>query len=165
MLDITILQSTDITEHSTRFDFVELLSRAIKNFEQRATDANITFNTDIPPHSIWLLANEDAIYQVIYNLIDNAVKFSITESSIDITVISKNDKLIFSIRNYGTEIPEDELKSVFDRFHKTDKSRSQDKSGLGLGLYIVKTIIQQHKGKISADSGNGCTSFSFTLPL
>ncbi len=165
MLDITILQSTDITEHSTRFDFVELLSRAIKNFEQRVADAAITFNIDIPPHSILVLANEDSIYQVIYNLIDNAVKFSAAESSIDISIICKNDKLLFSIKNYGAEIPEDELKSVFDRFHKTDKSRSRDRSGLGLGLYIAKTIIQQHKGKISADSGEGYTSFTFTLPL
>ena len=165
MLDITVLQGTDITEQSTRFDFVELLMRALKNFEQRAADTSITFNTDIPPHGIQLLANEDAIYQVVYNLIDNAVKFSVTESSIDISVISKNDKLIFSIKNYGAEIPKDELKSVFDRFHKTDKSRSRDKSGLGLGLYIAKTIIQQHKGKISADSEKGCTTFSFILPL
>ena len=165
MLDITILQSTDITEHSSQFDFVELLNRALKNFEQRASDANITFKSDIPPHGIQLLANEDSIYQVLYNLIDNAIKFSPQETSIDISVCSKNDKLVFSIKNYGAEISKDELKSVFDRFHKSDKSRSLDKSGLGLGLYIAKMIIQQHKGKITANSADGSTTFSFVLPL
>ena len=105
MLDITVLQSSDITEYSTRFDFIELLMRALGNFEQRALDSQITFTTDIPPYGVQILANEDAIYQVIYNLIDNAIKFSVADSSIYISVISKNSKLIFSITNYGIEIP------------------------------------------------------------
>lgn len=163
MLDITVLQGTDITEQSTHFDFCELLRRAVLSFEQRITDNSITVNVDIPAYPVNILANEDAIYQVVYNLIDNAVKFSFPESNIDIKASDHSGKLTFSIKNYGTEIPEDQLKVVFDRFHKTDKSRSKDKGGLGLGLYIAKTIIDQHHGKISAVSRDGYTEFSFTI--
>ena len=109
--------------------------------------------------------NEGAVLQVLINLIDNAIKFSEPNSSIDIKAFEKGDKLTFSVRNYGAEIPEEQLKYVFDRFHKADSSRSKDKSGLGLGLYIAKTIINQHKGKIWAVSENGYTEFSFTVSI
>ncbi len=163
MLDITVLQETDITEQSTTFDFCELLKRAVISFEQRVVVENITINVDIPPYPVNIFANEDAIYQVVYNLIDNAVKFSSPESEIDIKATSRSGKLFFSIKNYGEEIPEGQLKIIFDRFHKTDKSRSKDKGGLGLGLYIAKTIINQHRGKIFAVSKDGYTEFSFII--
>lgn len=163
MLDITVLQETDITEHSTNFDFCELLRRALISFEQRIMLDKITINVDIPPHPVNVFANEDAIYQVVYNLIDNAIKFSLPNSQIDIKAIIRGGKLSFSIRNYGAEIPKDQLKIIFDRFHKADKSRSKDKGGLGLGLHIAKTIINQHNGKIFADSKDGYTEFSFTI--
>ena len=163
MLDITVLQETDITEHSTTFDFCELLKRAVISFDQRITLEKITINVDIPPYPVNVFANEDAIYQVVYNLIDNAVKFSLPNSHVDIKATSRGGKLFFSVRNYGIEIPEDQLKIIFDRFHKVDKSRSKDKGGLGLGLHIAKTIINQHHGKISADSKDGYTEFSFSI--
>ena len=165
MLEITVLQGKDITAESTTFDFCELLRRAAISFEQRAGERQISLNIEIPSHPINTFANEDALYQVVFNLIDNAIKFSEANSAVDIRAYEKGDKLTFSVRNYGAEIPKEQLKYVFDRFHKADGSRSKDKSGLGLGLYIAKTIINQHKGKIWAVSENGYTEFSFTVSV
>lgn len=164
MLDITVLQGTDITAQSAVFDFCELLRRVIISLEQQLDAKNIALNIDLPESGIKIFANEDAIYQVLYNLTENAIKFSDQKTAIDISTSLRGDKLIFSIKNYGAEIPENQLKYVFDRFHKTDSSRSKDKSGLGLGLYIAKMIINQHKGKILAESKDGYTVFSFMIP-
>lgn len=163
MLDITVLQGTDITAQSTYFDFCELLRRAAISFEQRVDERKISLNIEIPSQSVNIFANEDAIHQVVYNLIDNAIKFSQDGGTVDIKAFERGDKLTFSVRNYGIEIPKEQLKNVFDRFHKADSSRSKDKSGLGLGLYIAKTIINHHKGKIWAVSESSFTEFSFTL--
>ena len=165
MLDITTLQGTDITAQSKTFDFCELMRRCIISFEQRIFEHNLSLNIELPEHEVYINANEDAIYQVVYNLIDNAIKFSRDDSDLDIFVRNKGAKLLFSVKNYGTEIPEDEMKYIFDRFHKADKSRSKDKSGLGLGLYIAKNIINQHKGEIHAESRDNFTEFSFSLPV
>ncbi len=164
MLDITVLQSRNITEQSTTFDFCLLTKRVSESFEHRLEDKSIQLDLEFPTHSVSVCANEDAIYQVVYNLIDNAIKFSNNSSHIPLNVTERGGYVKFSVRNYGTEIPQNELLYIFDRFHKADRSRSKDKEGLGLGLYIAKTIINQHKGKIWAESHDGFTEFSFTLP-
>lgn len=164
MLDITVLQGTDITAQSVRFDFSELCRRAALSFEKRLNDNGISLLLQVPDSPITVFANEDAIYQVVYNLIDNAIKFSENNSTIEISISEKRDIVTFSVKNFGVEIPKEQLLYVFDRFHKGDSSRSKDKTGLGLGLYIAKTIINQHKGKIWAESRDGYTEFFFTLP-
>ena len=164
MLDITVLQGTDITAQSTYFDSCELCRRAVLSFEQRLDSKNISAELNIPESPITIFANEDSIYQVIYNLIDNAIKFSENGSSIEVSLSERRDEILFSVKNFGAEIPKEQLLYVFDRFHKADTSRSKDKAGLGLGLYIAKTIINQHKGKIWAESENGFTQFFFTIP-
>ena len=75
------------------------------------------------------------------------------------------EKAVVSVRNVGSTIPAEEIPLLFERFHKSDKSRSEDKDGYGLGLYIVKTILAQHKEKISVTSENGVTTFSFTMQV
>ncbi len=165
MLDITVLQGTDITAQSIEFDFCELLRRAAISLEQRVEEKNLTLNIQMPPGRIIAFANEDSLFQAIYNLIDNAIKFSEPGAVIDINITLRSEKISFSVRNYGVEIPKEQLMYVFDRFHKADNSRSKDKSGLGLGLYITKTIVNQHRGIIQAASKDGYTEFSFTIPL
>ena len=164
MLDITALQSKKLSESSSDFDFCELLRRVCQNFEHQAKEKNIRINATLAAPSLPIEANEDALYQVLRNLIDNAVKFSNEASEIDVFASVKGNKLTFSVKNRGPEIPEDQLPLIFDRFHKADRSRSKDKSGLGLGLYIAKTIISQHNGKIQAKNLDGCVEFSFTIP-
>ena len=111
------------------------------------------------------MANEDAITQVIYNLIDNGVKFAQKGTPFLLTVKTAGGKALVSVANHGPTIPPEELPLVFDRFHKSDKSRSMDKTGVGLGLYIVKTILGSHGEDISVTSRQGLTTFTFTLEL
>ena len=110
---------------------------------------------------VW--GDPDSITQVCYNLLDNAIKFSADGGVLGISVSAKGAKAIVSISNGGATISPEELPLVFDRFHKTDHSRSKDRDGVGLGLYIVKTILNTHKEDITCTSENGITTFTFTL--
>ena len=105
------------------------------------------------------------ITQVIYNLLENAAKFAIPDSTLYLGVTALDGKARVMIRNFGETIPAEELPLLFERFHKSDKSRSEDKDGVGLGLYIVKTILEQHKEKINVTSENGVTTFTFSLGM
>ena len=103
--------------------------------------------------------------QVIYNLIDNAVKFCPEGGTLGLHMKEGGNKIYISVSNEGEVIPPEELPLVFDSFHKTDKSRSQNRDGWGLGLYIVKTIVCSHGENISVSSKEGKTEFTFTMPL
>ena len=109
---------------------------------------------------VW--GDPDSITQVCYNLLDNAIKFSENGGTLGLSVSAKGAKASVSISNQGTVDPE-ELPLIFDRFHKADRSRSKDRDGVGLGLYIVKTILNTHKEDITCTSENGMTTFTFTL--
>ena len=107
----------------------------------------------------------DAITQVIYNLLDNAIKFCPVGGSLALVLEQDGQKARLRVRNTGQTIPAEELPLLFDRFHKADKARSADREGWGLGLYIAKTIVGAHGGEIWATSENGVTEFCFTLPV
>ena len=106
------------------------------------------------------------IQQVIYNLIDNAIKFSHPDSTITIETTEKNEKVFISVKDTGIGIPKDSIKKIWERFYKTDLSRGKDKRGTGLGLAIVKEIISSHNENINVISTEGVgTEFIFTLPM
>ena len=108
----------------------------------------------------------DMIYQVVYNLIDNAVKFTPEGGYIEVSSKADQEKIIVKIRNSGKGVPGEELDKIFERFYKIDKSRSFDVKGAGMGLYLCKTIIELHGGNIIARSEEGeYTEFIFQLPL
>ncbi|MBQ2151964.1 MAG: ATP-binding protein, partial [Clostridia bacterium] len=114
---------------------------------------------------VFIEGDPDMIHQVVYNLVENATKFTNIEGRIDVAIEDKNTDVWVSITNTGPGIPPEQIGYIFDRFYKTDKSRSMDKNGMGLGLFIVKTIIQLHGGEISAESEEGkYTRFKFRLP-
>jgi signal transduction histidine kinase len=117
----------------------------------------------MPEHPVYTHACQDYITQVIYNLIDNAVKFCPEGGEMGLRITDDGTKAYVSIFNEGETIPPEELPLVFDRFHKTDKSRSTDRDGAGLGLYIVKTIILAHGQDVYVTSREGRTEFTFTL--
>ena len=119
----------------------------------------------MPEHPVYTSANEDAITQVVYNLVDNAVKFSTQGGTLVLSVTEGGNKIYISVQNDGPTIPPEELPLVFDRFHKMDKSRSRDRESWGLGLYIVRTLVSSHGENISVTSREGKTTFTFTLPL
>ena len=115
---------------------------------------------------MYVNADMGKIQQVLYNLIDNATKFSHNQSSITIETNIRNSKVFISVKDSGIGIPKDSIKHIWDRFYKTDLSRGKDKKGTGLGLAIVKEIIQAHNENINVVSTEGVgTEFIFTLPL
>ena len=166
MLDISRLQDQEIPEEKkSRFDLQELVGQVLITFEQKIDEKKLAVEVDFPTHPTFTRAGADYITQVIYNLLDNAVKFCPQGGDLGVKIKVGTTKLYVSISNSGETIPPSELPLVFDRFHKTDKSRSQNRDGWGLGLYIVKTIIGRHGEDISVTSQNGITTFTFTLPL
>ncbi|MBQ4600675.1 MAG: HAMP domain-containing histidine kinase [Oscillospiraceae bacterium] len=167
MLDISRLQDQGgiPDEKKTRFDLEECAGQALIQFEQKITDKALQVDVSLPEHPVFTFANQDYIMQVIYNLLDNAVKFSPHGGTLGFSIQEGGSKAYISISNEGQTIPPEELPLVFDRFHKLDKSRAQNRDGWGLGLYIVKTIICSHGEDISVSSKNGKTEFTFTLPL
>ena len=165
MLDISRLQDQDIPEEKkSRFELQELAGQVLITFEQKIDAKKLNVDVDFPGHPTYTMAGPDYITQVIYNLLDNAVKFCPEGGDLGMKIRTGNTKLYVSISNSGETIPPNELPLVFDRFHKLDKSRSK-KEGWGLGLYIVKTIVGRHGEDISVTSQNGITTFTFTLPL
>ena len=166
MLDISRLQDQDIPqEKKSRFELQELAGQVLITFEQKIESKNLNVDVDFPGHPTYTQAVPDYITQVIYNLLDNAVKFCPQHGTLGMKIYTGGNKLYVSVSNSGETIPQDELPLIFDRFHKLDKSRTQNRDGWGLGLYIVKTIVCRHGEDISVTSQNGVTAFTFTLPL
>lgn len=165
MLSMTRLESGEFSLNPKKFDFFELLCTIMISQEQRIEKANLEISGLESLGGIDIIADKDLIYQVVYNLVDNAIKFSDEKGKISFDLEDNNTDLIFTITNTGKGIPEKELPYVFERFYKGDKSRSAVKNSTGLGLYIVKTIISAHKGKISVTSKqNEFTAFKVVLP-
>lgn len=149
----------------TVFDLTELVLQILLSFESRATAKNLDVDPQLPDNHLMVVADKDAITQVIYNLLDNAVKFARVGSCLTLRLYKDGKKAYVSIKDEGETIPPDDLPFIFDRFHKSDRSRSLDKDGVGLGLYLVKSIINSHDEDIAVRSEDGITEFVFTLKL
>ncbi len=164
MLDVSRLQDQGIPpEKMVRFDVAECLGQVLITFEQKINDKGLDVAVDFPEYPVYAQGDLDVITQVAYNLIDNAVKFCPSGGQLGLTLRASGSKVYVSVSNTGDTIPPEELPLVFDRFHKIDKSRSLNREGWGLGLYIVKTIICSHGEDISVTSRDGKTEFTFTL--
>ncbi len=167
MLDLSRLKAlseTAVTAQET-FDLTEVMSRVIASLESKITSRKLDVDVQMPDEKLLVWGDPDSVTQVCYNLLDNAAKFAAPDSTITIHIAKKDGKAVTSIRNLGATIPSDELPLLFDRFHKADSSRSMDREGVGLGLYIVKTILGNLKENISVTSEDGVTQFTFTLTL
>ena len=167
MLDISRLQDQGgiPEEKKHQFDLEECAGQVLITFEQKINNKKLNVDVDMPEHPMYTFANQDYITQVIYNLLDNAVKFCPEGGTLGLKIKEGGSKAYVSISNDGDTIPPEELPLVFDRFHKLDKSRSMNRDGWGLGLYIVKTIVCSHGENVSVTSRDGKTEFTFTMPL
>lgn len=166
MLEISRMQSQGLDEtKKCRFDLCDAVGQTLLTFEKRINDKQLDVQVNMPDTPTFTYAEPDSITQVIYNLLDNAVKFCDAGGTLGVSVKPNGNKLQVAVSNTGPTISPEELPLVFDRFHKTDKSRSINPDGAGLGLYIVKTIICSHGEDISVTSRDGKTKFTFTLPL
>lgn len=150
----------------TSFDMNQIIKSTASTFEGICKKKRITFQLIFETKQSLVCADKNKIQQVLYNLIDNAIKFSPNNSVIEIGTEEKNDKLFISIKDHGIGIPSDSLHKIWERFYKTDLSRGKDKKGTGLGLSIVKEIINAHGENITVASTMDIgTEFLFTLPM
>jgi signal transduction histidine kinase len=165
MLDISKLQSKQNVVGHEQFDLCEIMCQMLLSLEGKINARHLDMDVQMPEEPVKVWGEPDAITQVGYNLMDNAIKFSPEGGVIGLQIATKDGKAYVTVCNRGPTIPAEELPLIFDRFHKSDKSRSMDKDGVGLGLYIVKTILNNHKEDITVTSENGVTSFTFTMTL
>ena len=163
MLDIARDRSGDDQLPQQQFDICEVLVRVLVSLESKVNAKSLDVITELPEEPIPVWGDRDAITQVCYNLLDNAIKFSRPGGHLTLEITSKGNKALVTVGNEGETIPADEIPLIFDRFHKSDRSRSMDREGVGLGLYIVKTILNSHRENIQCSSQDGNTRFTFTL--
>ena len=148
------------------FDINYIIRMTALTFEGICREKHISIELILSGKTLFVTADMEKIQQVIYNLTDNAIKFSHPDSSITIETTEKNDKVFISVKDSGIGIPNDSLKKIWERFYKTDVSRGKDKRGTGLGLAIVREIIQAHDENINVISTEGVgTEFIFTLSV
>ena len=164
MLDAAKIQSGELILNPAPMDFSEMTAQILLSFEQKIEKKQLTVECDLEDR-LMVMGDRDHLYRAVYNLVDNAVKFIDDGGHLCLRAHPEGTFCAFSISNTGTVISEEDLPHIFDRFYKADRSRSMDKTGAGLGLYIVKNIINLHGGEIAVRSDGGETEFSFTLPL
>lgn len=147
------------------FDITEIAAVALLSLENRVIDKKLLVEAKLPEEPIAVKGNKDAIIQVLYNLLDNAVKYSPIGGTIQLELWRQDKRVYVSVTNHGETIPAEELPNIFQRFHKVDRSRGVDREGVGLGLYIAKTILDNHNEDIFVSSDGGITKFIFSLTL
>jgi len=164
MLEISTLQSSEThIDLENAFDVSEVVRLALLSLDSKIEEKHLNIETELPDERIMTRGEADSITQVIFNLIDNAIKFSRSGSVIELELWRQDEKVYVSVTNRGETIPPDDLPQIFEWFHKADKSRSADRDSVGLGLYIVKMILDNHKEDIFVTSANGITKFIFSL--
>lgn len=148
----------------TDFNLYSIIKPIITSFEGNCEKKHITIDLTVGSKYYTVSADREKIQQVIYNLVDNAIKFSHNDSTIEIKILDKYEKVFVTIKDSGIGIPRKSLAKIWERFYKTDLSRGKDKAGSGLGLSITREIIQMHNENINVISTEGAgTEFIFTL--
>lgn len=166
LLQLNNLNTKGMLLEKTDFDINKVIRDTAASFEGTCSKKQIKLQLFLTGETLLVRADMGKIQQVLYNLLDNAIKFSHENSSIKIETTEKKNKLYISVKDYGIGIPKDELKLVWDRFYKSDASRGKDKKGTGLGLSITKEIIHSHGENINVVSTlDAGSEFIFTLPI
>ncbi len=164
LLDLAKMQAGEVVLKMTDFDINELIRRCVISLQQLFIEKNLVFKADFETERLFVHADMDSIQRVLINLIHNAIKFTPANGEIRVRTHSERDKAVIAVEDTGSGIPKDELPNIFERFYKTDKSRSTDRSGAGLGLAIARNIIMSHNESIKVESEEGHGSrFIFTL--
>ena len=165
LLDISRLESGERKFNPESFDVSEMARVVLISFEQSIEKKKLDVSFESDEDEMMVFADKDAVHQVLYNLCHNAVKFSKEGGKLTVSISRYESKKIrVSVYDEGQGIPKEDLPFVFERFYKSDKSRGLDKSGVGLGLYICRTIIESHSETIRVESpSENSTEFWFTL--
>lgn len=166
LLELNKFGSRGIMLDISTFDINQTIRTTVQTFEGACTKKQLSFDLTLTGDELLIHADYGKIQQVLYNLIDNAIKFSHPNATIYIETTTRNEKVFVSIKDTGIGIPKDSIHKIWERFYKSDLSRGKDKKGTGLGLAIVKEIISAHNENINCISTEGVgTEFIFTLPL
>jgi signal transduction histidine kinase len=164
MLDMARLEAGEVELNPVTLDISEIIRQTVFTFEHAIEEKELDVR-GLETDRVMVLADKDLIHQVVYNLVDNAVKFVNPGGYIQFLYRAEQGMTFVTIRNSGEGIDKSEAPQLFERFYKSDRSRSLDKDGVGLGLHIVKSIIHYHKGDITVQSLQGqYTDFEFSLP-
>lgn len=165
MLDLSRIDSGELKMNTVKMDLTEVMCNVLVASEQRIDKKHLSVTGMEECESVEVCGDYDLLNQVLYNLVDNAIKFTDEGGNIHLRLYRENERVYVSIRNTGAGIPPDEMPRIFERFYKSDRSRSIDKNGVGLGLYIVHTVIRLHGGEIAVRSvQNEYTEFCFWIP-
>lgn len=165
LLTLNNLNTTGMVLEISDFDINKIIKDTVATFEGTCTNKKLKISLVLSGKELFVSADMGRIQQVLYNLIDNAIKFSDNGKTIKLETTEKNDTVFVSVKDEGIGIPKESLNHIFDRFYKTDLSRGKDKKGTGLGLSITKEIIKAHRENINVISTVGVgTEFIFTLP-
>ena len=166
ILDLNQFGNNAIVLDINDFDINQMIRTTTLTFEGVCNKKGLSFDLLLTGQELFVKGDMGKIQQVLYNLIDNATKFSNNNSTIIIETNIRNEKVLISVKDTGIGIPSDSIKKIWERFYKTDQSRGRDKKGSGLGLAIVKELVQAHNENINVISTEGVgTEFIFTLPL
>lgn len=166
MLNLSKLEAGETKLQPVDFNFRDLIIDVVLSQEQRIDAKNIEISGLDSIGTCVVHADRDLLHQVVYNLCDNAIKFTNEYGMISFGLTSDSTHFEFKIRNTGAGIPENDLPLIFDRFYKGDRSRSANKDSTGLGLYLVKTIVKIHGGTAFVKSSeNDYTEFGIRLPI
>ncbi len=166
MLNISRLESGAVALNKSKFDLSSALINVVLSREATIQKFNLNIDGLDSLQKTEIYADYDLIYQVLYNLVDNAVKFTNENGRINFAVYKNSNYVELAVKNTGEGIEKEQIGLIFDRFYKIDKSRSTNKNSTGLGLFIVKTIVNLHGGKITVQSTPGeCTIFRVILPI
>lgn len=164
LLTLNEFDTKELLLSKAEFDIQDVIKKTAASFEAVCTPKHISIELLLMPGTVRIYADRRKIQQVLYNLIDNAVKFSENGSSVTVEVTLKNEKAFISVKDHGVGIPKKDLNKIWERFYKSDLSRGKDKKGTGLGLSIVKEVIQAHNEHINVISTEGVgTEFIFSL--
>lgn len=164
LLTLNEFDTKELLLSKAEFDIQDVIKKTAASFEAVCTPKHISIELLLMPGTVRVYADRRKIQQVLYNLIDNAVKFSENGSSVTVEVTLKNEKAFISVKDHGVGIPKKDLNKIWERFYKSDLSRGKDKKGTGLGLSIVKEVIQAHNEHINVISTEGVgTEFIFSL--
>lgn len=165
MLALSRIDSGQLQLNTVALDLTALTGQTLLTFEKRIEEKHITVEGLENAAPLTVQGDFDLLGQVLYNLLDNAVKFTDVGGTVSISLGERSGRVVCSIRNTGAGIPAEEMPRIFERFYKSDRSRGLDKTGMGLGLYIVQTVIALHSGEVLVRSEeNAYTEFSFWLP-
>ena len=165
LLTLNEFDTKDLLLNKESFDLHEMMKQVAASFEVTCTSRKISIELLFASRVLYVHADRSKIQQVLYNLLDNAIKFSNPQSTVTIETTERGEKIFTSVRDYGIGIPKEDLSKIWERFYKSDLSRGKDKKGTGLGLAIVREIIQAHNENINVISTEGVgTEFIFSLP-